>query len=154
MDNAKLKKFISTILGSIIALLGFSSCEGNGEEMYGSPYCEFELKGKVTTESGTAVENSTITVKAGIKVENDKFEYVPYDQSAKTNGKGEYLFSTMSPVYMEKVRVVCMPPDTNILRADSTEINIVYTKDNNKNGWCVGTYSGTADFKLKSKESK
>lgn len=46
---------ISSLLTTIISLLGFSSCE-TSMEMYGCPYAEIDLEGTVTDENGKAIE--------------------------------------------------------------------------------------------------
>lgn len=55
-----MKKYLSyfsftSLLTTIISLLGFSSCE-TSMEMYGCPYAEIDLEGTVTDENGKAIE--------------------------------------------------------------------------------------------------
>ena len=42
--------FYNRILSGVLVLLGFNACDGTGADEYGTPYCRFEIKGKVLDE--------------------------------------------------------------------------------------------------------
>ena len=159
MEKAtNLKKWLSAMLGVIISLLGFSSCDEHAD-MYGSPYTEFELKGSVTDTDGNPVENASITIKQKYEHGYLAGQYMPVYSWDPTNGdkrkgsftnvRGEYVLAA-SP-YLDEIRVICTPENTD-LAADSTDIQVTYTKKKGKkDDWYEGSYEGVVNFVLKKK---
>lgn len=165
MEKAnKFRRIFIALLGSIITMLGFNSCLESGDDdddmllMYGSPTSKFELKGKVTDQDGTPVKGALITIKQKHEMGDLKNQYQEVwsvdptasgdDRRVHTNSSGTYYLGA-GPV-MKTIRVICTPENTD-LAADSTEITVTYVKENSKDPWSIGAYSGTVDFKLKKK---
>ena len=53
------------LLNSILLLLGFSSCDSNGSEMYGTPYATYSLKGKVVDAQKQPIPDIEVKIKIG-----------------------------------------------------------------------------------------
>ena len=165
MEKAnKFRRFFIALLGSVITMLGFHSCLEPGDDdddillMYGSPTSKFELKGKVTDQDGAPVKGPLITIKQKHEMGDLKNQYHEVwsvdptasgdDRRVRTNSSGIYYLGS-GPV-MKTIRVICTPENTD-LAADSTEITVTYVKEDSKDPWSIGAYSGTVDFKLKKK---
>ncbi|MDE7471595.1 MAG: radical SAM-associated putative lipoprotein [Paramuribaculum sp.] len=165
MEKAnKFRRIFIALLGSVITMLGFNSCLESGDDdddmllMYGSPTSKFELKGKVTDQDGAPVKGALITIKQKHEMGDLKNQYQEVwsvdptasgdDRRVHTNSSGTYYLGA-GPV-MKTIRVICTPENTD-LAADSTEITVTYVKENSKDPWSIGAYSGTVDFKLKRK---
>ena len=55
--------FYNRILSGVLVLLGFNACDGTGADEYGTPYCRFEIKGKVLDELREPVKDARVIVK-------------------------------------------------------------------------------------------
>lgn len=67
--KAKVSLLLKSLLGSVLAFLGFNSCDvvpGGMMCMYGQPHADFTIKGTVTDEEGKPIE--------GIKAVVDVYE--------------------------------------------------------------------------------
>ncbi|MDE7471593.1 MAG: radical SAM-associated putative lipoprotein [Paramuribaculum sp.] len=156
MEKTQTGRWLTAILSSLITMLGFSGCN-NQEYMYGTPYVEFELKGKVIDEKGDPVKGALITVRGKFKDNLEEFRWItPHYDSPEwqkyalySNEKGEYEIE--NGLAYKVVRVVCIPPETSGLATDSVELKITYKRDR-KEEWYIGSYSGTANFTLKEKK--
>ena len=67
---------------ALLSLLGFAGCDETQEDMYGTPYAEYTVKGRVTDAAGTPV--------AGIEVQRSFG--VPDPSAVRTDAQGAYLF--------------------------------------------------------------
>lgn len=61
---------------ALLSLLGFAGCDRIQEDMYGTPYAEYSVKGRVTDAAGRAI--------AGIEVRSAA------DASVRTDAQGTY----------------------------------------------------------------
>lgn len=144
--SRKTAKLFQIVLGAILGCLGFAGCKDDHYDMYGSPTADFEIKGAVTKEmDNVPVENATIIL-------NQIYTDSPNEgypiKSVETDADGRYNISiTYHPV--DKIRIVCVPPEGSGLDADSVDVETKYTGGDGDYYW--GSMTCTADFKLKEK---
>lgn len=140
-----ISKYLSSILtrtcAALLSTLGFSSCTQN-EYMYGTPIGDFEIKGEVTTEEGTAVDNAEIRV----TYPNSPSGIISIVKGhTEKDGKFD-VKERWSPI--KNLKVVCVP-DSPELEADSVNVEMDYS---GKDGWYEGHAEKTVNFRLKKKE--
>lgn len=136
------------ILSGGLVLLGFSACENNGTgaDEYGTPYCRFEIKGKVQDELQQPVSDARIIVKE--LMENGKPSDPYYFDTVYTRKNGKFQFLDEDAGSMGKYRVVC--EDTSgENKADSVELKM---EPKGGKGWFRGEDSKEVDFNLKKKD--
>ena len=124
------------LLNSILLLLGFSSCDSNGSEMYGTPYATYSLKGKVVDAQKQPIPDIEVKIKIG---HGDVY----YSQIAplKTNSSGEFSFKE-NLTAEGKFRLVARDADgaaNGSFKSDS--IDITTDKPSGGDGWFRGTTS-------------
>lgn len=124
------------LLNSILLLLGFSSCDSNESEMYGTPYATYSLKGKVVDAQKQPIPDIEVKIKIG----NGN---VYYNQiaSLKTNSSGEFSFKE-NLTAEGKFRLVARDADgaaNGSFKSDS--IDITTDKPSGGDGWFRGTTS-------------
>ena len=66
----------------LLSLLGFAGCDEPQEDMYGTPYAEYTVKGCVTDAAGTPI--------AGIEVRRSSWGSDP--SAVRTDTRGAYTF--------------------------------------------------------------
>ena len=76
-------KSINGLLGSLLAVLGFSTCEV--VDMYGAVYADYTIKGAVTNEADEPLPNIRI---------RSPYEGTEYADTLYTDGQGEFLYRT------------------------------------------------------------
>ena len=79
------------LLNSILLLLGFSSCDSNGSEMYGTPYATYSLKGKVVDAQNQPIPDIEVKIKIG-----RGGDYHSQIAPLKTNSSGEFAFKSIA----------------------------------------------------------
>ena len=124
------------LLNSILLLLGFSSCDSNGSEMYGTPYATYSLKGKVVDAQKQPIPDIEVKIKIG----NGGVYYSPI-ASLKTNSSGEFSFKE-NLTAEGKFRLVARDADgaaNGSFKSDS--IDITTDKPSGGDGWFRGTTS-------------
>ena len=124
------------LLNSILLLLGFSSCDSNGSEMYGTPYATYSLKGKVVDAQKQPIPDIEVKIKIG----NGNVYYSPI-ASLKTNSSGEFSFKE-NLTAEGKFRLVARDADgaaNGSFKSDS--IDITTDKPSGGDGWFRGTTS-------------
>ena len=77
----------------LLSLLGFAGCDEPQEDMYGTPYAEYTVKGRVTDAAGTPI--------AGIEVRRSSWGSDP--SAVRTDTRGAYTFEADG-------NVLYMPP--------------------------------------------
>lgn len=146
-------------LAGLLSLLTGTSCDkiinGGGVVEYGMPYTEYNIKGKVVNEAGSAIPG--IEVKAGASYDKDFFnlpEY-PYKTATGTDGGYEFTFSTGFP---EDFTVYATDTDgeTNgAYQPDSAAVKGSEIKLTGGSGtWYKGKGEATVDFTLKEETAK
>lgn len=124
------------LLNSILLLLGFSSCDSNGSEMYGTPYATYSLKGKVVDAQKQPIPDIEVKIKVG----NGGVYYSPI-ASLKTNSSGEFSFKE-NLTAEGKFRLIARDADgaaNGSFKSDS--IDITTDKPSGGDGWFRGTTS-------------
>lgn len=144
---SNLRSITSRVCMAGLALLGFS-CSDEVECMYGTPTTEFEIKGVVTSEDGTPVQNAEVRVTE---------RGVPSDPGAcgrdTTESDGAYNLKGYISAFSESIlKVVCIPEDASFA-ADSVEVKLTKTEGGD-GAWIMGKGEATVDFKLKKKAAE
>ncbi len=129
---------VNSMLASIMALLGFHSCEVGMDE-YGCPYGDYIVEGYVLDESDAPIE--------GIVVETYAGEYQLSELVTDSEGKFSDRNSYISPGNYKLVA-----KDTADLYASDTLKNAHFVKTKNGDGdWYEGEYKIEHTFHLKKK---
>lgn len=150
-SKSKWLKVFNSLLSSVLALLGYTSCDSSGDIPleYGTPYAKYEVKGNVADkESQNSIEGARVIVKPVIS-NNGTEQTSPYsNDTVYTDKDGNYVYQKEMTA-SEYLRVVCEDP-SGTHEADSTLLKM---KPENGEGWYKGSDSQTADFELDKKES-
>lgn len=155
MDNmkAKARHLYKLIAGSILSLLGFSSCENILEPVveYGTPHATFKVIGEVkAADSSKPIEGIVVKVSRDDSYRYHWFEHkFLSDKDGKVNGEfnewpsDENLMLTFEDIDGEENGGL-FAPDT--LRAK--DLRIEFTENKNSH-WNKGDYTISFDAKLK-----
>jgi len=142
-----IQKHVNYILGLLLGLLGFQSCDeigGSVCEEYGVPYATFSVKGSVTDSQGKPLAGEKVVV------DNPKYpSYTLTKDTIKTSANGDFVYGPIDDFPSEKLRVKVF--DTTG-KYENDSIDITLTKTEKGKGWYDGKYEGSADFKLKDKK--
>ncbi|WP_308761792.1 radical SAM-associated putative lipoprotein [uncultured Bacteroides sp.] len=139
--------FSNRMLSGALALLGFTSCiGGESPDEYGTPYAEYEIKGKVLDEKKEPMTGMRVIVKENPPA-TDSY-YSGRKDTVYTGDTGEYLFKDDRAWPTMGYRVVCEDPD-GVYKADSVDVEM---KPEHGKGWYEGRDSKEVDFELKKKE--
>lgn len=147
----------------LLSLAGmlFPACASTGKEqnqnkdvcMYGCPYADYDIKGKVVNKRNKGVEN--ILVEIG-RVQNSKNgrDFVPYT-AVMTDADGNYHFEgSDQPADVIRIRVSDIDGKENGGRfeSDSVTLNLEFKDKDKGNGFYYGKSETTVpDIKLKKK---
>ena len=137
--------FYNRILSGLLVLLGFIACDGTGADEYGTPYCRFEIKGKVLDELREPVKDARVIVKELTSDGEPMGAY--YTDTLYTQENGEFRFLNEQAGGYGKYRLVC-EDSPGIYKADSTDIKMEPTGGK---GWYQGSDTKEVDFVLKKK---
>ena len=131
-----MKKFYLLLL----SLLGFAGCDEPQEDMYGSPYAEYSVKGRVTDAAGKAIP--------GIEVKRSF--YSEADPSAvRTDAQGTYVFEADGDVLYQPPVLIFTDTDGTANGGDfaAEEVEVVFTKENQTGAgagnWMYGRFERT-----------
>ncbi len=89
----RVSSLINCFLAGTLALLGVTACDGGNDDypcMYGTPTGRFEIKGTVTDESGRAIENAAVILRAV----TDSGVYTTPGDTISTDSKVRYEFKS------------------------------------------------------------
>ncbi len=133
-------------LAGLLSLLGFNtSCDVNGSTEYGTPYAEFEFKGKVTDASDNVVPNAKVVIQNLFP--NSKL-YYPMD-SIQTDANGAYDETVRTYPTDQTFRIVTNKTD---YVADTTVITVKESElTGGRKDWYNGKVTKTVNIKLKKK---
>ena len=92
----------------LLSLLGFAGCDEPQEDMYGTPYAEYTVKGRVTDAAGTPI--------AGIEVRRSFWGSDP--SAVRTDTRGAYTFEADG-------NVLYMPPVLTFTDTDNAPVGKV-----------------------------
>ena len=114
----KAASFLHLLLGALLGLLGFSSCEfldiGGGMTMYGEPHADFQATGRVTDKSGKGIQGIRVAIRQHRHYDNRPG--VIYDQNDWYDN--DTLFTDASGRYELKTTVFEKPHDVKIVFED------------------------------------
>lgn len=150
--SIKAGNIVRSMLAGAISLLGFTACDdpedpndGGGMVcMYGTPTGYYEIKGSVTAESGSPVENARVILR---RISKGRV-YTERGDTVLTDNNGSYLLRR-SGFPLSDIRIVCKP-QTDALEADSVNIKVEFKGGDG--AWDCGTARETVNFKLKNKK--
>jgi len=146
-----LRKLPVAIMSGIMALLGFTSCDDEGDDMvmYGTPHADYSVSGLVTDTEGTPVEGVRVIVRTDYDYDKPINPYL--SDTVYTDKDGKFL--NEGGMFPEKsVKVVCQDPDGNFA-SDSTIVDLEYDKKK-ADGWYKGIGRATVDFKLNKQDKE
>lgn len=151
------RKLSSRLLAGILGVLGFTGCDGSGEEldMYGCPIVDFQVKGAVTSENGDPLKGIQVVVRTA-------WDNTPHEaDTVYTDAKGEFKSHELSSVSIDKQKVYFNDVDGEAnggaFKSDSIKLVDMDKKSLEEgDGWYKGTYEyATKDVvKLKEEEKK
>ncbi len=159
----KLNHWYRALTAMLLTVLGFSSCGKSAEGgenstycLYGTPTSTFQVKGCITSEDNTPIEG----IKAVVGIDYQEAGIVHQD-SAYTDKQGNYVIAkkraegTPDNKYM-KILLEDVDGEANggtfandTIKGD--ELTIEKTGDGDGN-WYIGSYTITANKKLKKKQ--
>ena len=159
---------VNSLLAVIIAMLGFSSCEGSSEmrEEYGCPSVHFHVIGKITDENGKPIQGIKISVKdsngaypieakKGTLTDLSSYFYTHSDQN------GDYATCVYENVAISSAMKVIITDEDGAanggeFRTDSVEAKSMQMKKVEKGdgNWYSGAYELTANKQLKKKNAE
>lgn len=135
----------------LLTLLGFSSCDKQGELMYGSPHASFSIRGKIQTEAKTGIPDIEVRLALVTPDGNDIYEEV--NSPLKTDEKGEFS-TTFDAIYFDRLRVYATDVDgkkNGSFAKDSIDI-LFESKDfkrKTKDNWDMGHAEKEITIELK-----
>ncbi|MBR3302805.1 MAG: radical SAM-associated putative lipoprotein [Bacteroidales bacterium] len=143
----KRRNIVLKLLIGLLGLLGFSACEEERREMYGSPYATYNLKFQLTDEDNNPLGNTQLHINKdgqplmrNIKTDSEgKIEQSIKDGGALILDGKNYL------VYYEKDN----EHHSGTFKEDSVKLNVTQIEEGK--GWYEGTYELKATLKLKKK---
>lgn len=131
-------------IAMLLSLLGLApACEIIVEPcMYGTPNAKFDIKGTVTDEKGTPIEDIKILV-SGVETGSYTQEFYPMADTLKTDAKGTYVLNTSDwPWGALKINAIDTDGDLHggQFAPDSVIVSgIKFEKDKkDDNGWYAG----------------
>lgn len=136
------------MISGALALLGVASCSTEAPCEYGTPYCTFGLKGKVTEqEGGTVLEGKRIIIKPANAQTASNHVLREYPDTLLTGKDGTYRWEKQEFSDETEFRIICEDP-AGVYAADSTDVKM---KPTGGSGWNVGHDEKEVNFTLKKK---
>lgn len=152
------KKVSNTLMGSLIATLGFEACDKiiDTPDEYGAPYAEYQVRGTVTDEEGTPIEG--IKARMGqFFVDNAGKEQAFFDtDSAYTDEKGELTIEGKS-FYDETRTAIILTDEDGEQNGGELQSDTIAMRDMKKEqieegkGWYQGKFRLSFTRQLKKK---
>ncbi|MDR0977288.1 MAG: radical SAM-associated putative lipoprotein [Prevotellaceae bacterium] len=134
---------VNRLLLGVLTVLGFTQCDGIGRVEYGTPTCDFKVKGKVQNEQEEVISNARVITR--MLYDGKVVDYPPSDTlDVKADGTYEANYKGMLSAF--KFRVVCQDP-SGTYKADSTEVEVEPTGGDGH--WYQGSDTKEVDFTLK-----
>ena len=151
----KARSFLHLILGALLGLLGFSSCEFDSPVMYGEPHADFKAGGKVTDPSGKGIEGIRVAIQRHRHYANSA--NVIYDQNDWY--EHDTVYTDASGRYEKVTGTFSRPDDVTVMFEDidgeehggrfqpvTVTPEIKQTKQGK--GWYTGAYEVEANARL------
>lgn len=148
-----MKAFLNSVLGGILALLGFSSCDNTvigGMAMYGQPHADFTVKGTVTDEDGNPVEGIRTVVDSYLEwTDHAGYEYSQLDLTDTLYTGSDGKVQMKSSIFDAGRLVVTLTDVDGEMNGGTFEEQVIEDLQVNKTkegeGWYTGAYE--AEFK-------
>ncbi len=150
--KAKINRLLNTAIMAALSLLGFSSCNEEPEDLYGTPISDYQVKGKVTAKDGTPVKSVKVTTHHW----EDK-DHNTVIETAYTDENGEYATEqardfSITETIKEGTLIVTYEDESGVYANDTTWSKDLEVKQVKKGeGWSSGTFEVTANKVLKKK---
>lgn len=80
-------KLFNRIMTAVLGIFSVASCSDNGECMYGTPEAIFEVKGMVTDEDGSPIDNVGVDVYIDTENESYPLGAIATDKEGKYEGR-------------------------------------------------------------------
>ena len=145
--KTKLSQLTQWLLTTVIALLGFSSCEIFMTSMYGTPTVDYQAKGHITDEEGNPIEGIQIKVEAQTYIDQTAEPEVVYSSS-----KGLYTTKKYKDQPILYLHISDIDGEENGGKFEEKVINLQEMKpilDKSKAGdWYEGVYVYTVNASL------
>lgn len=147
--------WIDCIIGGLLALLGFSSCDKIGDEPceYGTPNADYKMMGTVTDEAGNPLKGIQVA-----KEELDKGNKYPLRDTVYTDASGKFSFSANYFPLDRTVNVTFNDIDGSENGGEfesQTITGVVYEKTKESDqGWYKGEFTANVNAELKKKTGK
>lgn len=155
----RIKAIIGSLISAIVAMLGFSGCNGGeapdepGALMYGSPYGEFQFNGLVTDGSGSPIEKARVIVRTVVDEHGNYIHRPVICDTVFTDKSGMYKGAMRTNT--DTAMILCEDPAGKYL-SDSTEVALKYIsskqpeyKEFQGGDWFVGTATAKTNFTLR-----
>ena len=147
--STSLLKNMNWLLGGLLALLGFTTCDG-GADMYGTPYANFTIKGKVVNEGSTPIPD--IEIKCLTEHHGDGRSWFDTIPAASTSSAGTFTCQ-FEEFPTGKIRIIATEVDGALngsYKKDSTDITVSGNDyKGGKGGWFKGSVEKEVNFILK-----
>lgn len=157
-----MKKFINALLGGLLGLLGFGSCDspilGGLVAMYGQPHADFTVKGTVTDETGTPIEGIKTVVDSYYEWVDDagySYSQLDFSDTLYTDAQGRI---EMGAGLFDKGRVVVTLTDVDGEENGGTFEEKVLDNvpleqvEKGDGAWYNGAYEAVFEARLKRKD--
>ena len=151
----KKKKLTSSMLTGLLGALGFMGCDGvgSGEDMYGCPIVDFQVKGSVASEDRVPLEGIQVVVRTAWDNLPDEADTV------YTDCKGEFISHELSAFSIGNQKVYFNDVDGEqqggTYKSDSIALEKMEKKQLEKGkGWYDGKYEFKGAIKLAKKDNK
>lgn len=108
--------FLTSILSSLLGILGFQGCNIIQPSMYGCPSCDFTVKGTVTDEAGKPIKGIQVVV-------DGMFDYRKTDKTAPSEPYREFsdtLFTDADGKVEVRENCISAP---NVLEISLTDVD-------------------------------
>lgn len=150
-----LTKLMGTSLSAVLSMLGFTSCDKESEDMYGTPYTEFEISGLVTDEDGNPLDKIRVMARTTLAYFNGQAicgnGLSDVCDTAYTDVNGHYKLEN-NKVYGSWPSTILNAEDPDGVYDHSYEsVDLKYTGKHH-DGY-LGKAKATADFVLKKAEN-
>jgi putative lipoprotein (rSAM/lipoprotein system) len=127
----KLLSLANRCIVAMVSFLGFQSCE-HSLPLYGTPYRQLTVQGKVTNTKQEPLDNMQVVVKY--------FRYNGGNDTTYTNGKGEY--SSYGEYVGQDSMTIVVNDTAGAYASDSARVPVEYVEERL-------SYTATADIELK-----
>ena len=131
------------LLAGVLSALGFSCTECVQRDMYGCPYADFEVKGRVT-----GAENAPLKgIKVSVRTEKGESAYAVSDENGKYGVGMETTFAMAGSVWV-KAEDIDGEAGGGSFAADSVEVAVVPSDYKGGGEWYEGKATKNVDFIL------